>query len=459
MGSLASSDMGIKRRLINTLPPAAKRALAYPYDYYQMRAADRQFAEKRLPSGEPATDAPDHIVCVVVDALRADYVDAETTPYLDGLNGVDAVTPGSWTFPAVSSMLSGVYPHEHGGMRQTDEPDDSEGIRLPPRMDEDRVTITEALAGAGYDTYGGFGHDTPFVAISGRFDEHALYHNFSSDADDVLSDYLSWVEGRDRTFAFLHLADPHIPLDPPTEYVEKYDVDTTIENLENWDYHQETDCEGNCQRYRDHRQRFYRASVDYVDDAIARFADGLESRLGDPLLVVTADHGEAHWEHVAFDVEHFDGSGCVDHGGAPYEDVARVPLLTTADWPLDGPVSLVDLAATFADLAGVELPGAVGHSLTETPPADRFMFVEGSLNGHEKKAVYHGDYKLLVSRGHGVEVGYELPDETVVELPGEAYQLLSENVPPWPSGGDETVQGETEVGGVVEDRLEQLGYK
>jgi len=37
--------MGIKRRLVNTLPPTAKRLLAYPYDYYQMRTADRRFAE------------------------------------------------------------------------------------------------------------------------------------------------------------------------------------------------------------------------------------------------------------------------------------------------------------------------------------------------------------------------------------------------------------------------------
>ena len=449
--------MGIKRRLINTLPASAKRLLALPYDYYQMRQADRQFARKELPTGTAAESAPDHVVCLVVDALRADYVDAETTPYLAGLNRTDAVTPGSWTFPAVSSMLSGVYPHEHGGMRRTDEPDDTDGIRLPPRMAEERVTITEALSGAGYDTYGGFGHDTPFVAISGRFDTHRLYHNFSSDADDVLGDYVDWVDGRDRSFAFLHLADPHIPLDPPTEYVEKYDVDTSIEALSNWAYRTETDCSGACERYREHRKRLYRAAVDYVDDATERFADRLSATVDDSLLVVTADHGEAHWDHVDFDVEQFDGSGCVDHGGAPYEEVARVPLLTDADWPLDGPVSLVDLPVTFADLAGVELPGAVGHSLTESPPADRIMLTEGSLDGHEKKAVYHGDYKLLTSRGHGVEVGFELPAESITELPAEEHALLTDSVPPWP--GESGVDGETEVSGVVEDRLETLGYK
>jgi len=53
-------------------------------------------------------------------------------------------------------------------------------------MDRDRETLTEALAGAGYETYGGFGHDTPFVALAGRFHEHALYHNVTASAEDVL---------------------------------------------------------------------------------------------------------------------------------------------------------------------------------------------------------------------------------------------------------------------------------
>lgn len=447
--------MDLKRKLITTLPPSIKRALAVPYDYYQTSKADRQFAQKDLPASQLDESAPNHIVCVVVDALRADHVTEELTPYLADLNGTNAITPGSWTFPAVSSILSGVYPHEHDAMRQTDAFDDTDGIRLPPRMDEDRVTITEALTGAGYETYGGFGHDTPFVALSGRFQTHELYHTINSNADDVLSDYLDWVEGKDRTFAFLHLADPHIPVDPPTEYWEKHEVDSSIEGLENWRYNTDVDCDDACETYREHRRRLYRASVDYIDDALERFGTQLETELDDPLFVVTSDHGEAHWDHVEFDVEHFDGSGCVDHGGAPYEAISRVPLLTNADWSFDGLVSLVDLPETFVDVTGVKFEDTAGRSLTEAEPPNRFVVVEGSLNGHEKKAVYHEDYKLLVSKGHDVEVGYSVPDESIVELPEEELGALRDHVPPWPDESDR----ETEVSGVVEDRLEQLGYK
>lgn len=447
--------MDIKRTLITSLPPSFKQVLAVPYDFYQISKANRQFANKDIPNSDRSESAPDHIICIVVDALRADHVNPELTPYMSSLTGTSAVSPGTWTFPAVSSLLSGQYPHEHGAMRQTDDLDDTDGIRLPPRMDEDKITITEALAGAGYETYGGFGHDTPFVAMSGRFQTHKLYHTITADAAEILNDYLAWVDGRDQTFAFLHLADPHAPVTPPAKYKQKHDVDESIADLENWQFQTDVDCGRECQNYRENRRRLYRASIDYVDNALASFETKLHGQLDNPLLVVTADHGEAHWEHLEFDIEHFDGSGCVDHGGAPYEEVARVPLLTNADWSLNGLTSLVDLPATFADLTGIEFPETSGRSLCEEQTDDRFVLIEGSLRGHEKKAVYHRNYKLLTSKGHNVEIGYTLPEETMTELPNEVYESLCEQIPAWP---DESTS-ETEVSSVVEDRLEKLGYK
>ncbi|EMA63367.1 sulfatase [Halorubrum distributum JCM 13561] len=322
-------------------------------------------------------------------------------------------------------------------------------------MDEDQLTITDALAGAGYDSYGGFGHDTPFVALSGRFQTHELYHTITAGADELLDDYLDWVEGRDQTFAFLHLADPHAPVDPPSKYKRKHNVDDSIPELENWRYQTDVDCESDCQRYREHRRRLYRSSVDYVDDALERFDTRLNEIIDEPLLVVTSDHGEAHWEHLEFDIEHFGGSGCVDHGGAPYEEIARVPLLTNADWAMDGLTSLIDLPATFTDVTGIEFTNTSGRSLCESHGSDRFALIEGSLSGHEKKAVYHRNFKLLASKGHGVEVGYSLPEETITDLPDDIHESLRDQLPAWPAEND----SETEVSSVVENRLEKLGYK
>lgn len=445
--------MNLKRTLIERLPSGAKRLLAVPYDFYQTRRANRQFAHRELPEYDSADDAPNHIICVVVDALRADYIDDDVTPYLASLHGCRAITPGTWTFPAVSSLLSGVYPHEHGAMRQTDERND-EGFTVPPRMDEDRETITEALAGAGYQTYGGFGHDTPFVALSGRFHTHRLAHNVTANADDLLDGYLEWAEGKDRTFGFLHLADPHIPVDPPKPYWERHEVDQSIPNIKNWAYTDDIPCDEQCQRYREHRQRLYRASIDYVDDALARFATSVDSTLTDSLLVVTSDHGEALWEHVELDVEQFDGTGCVDHGGAPYEQLARVPLLTDANWSLSDDASLIDLAPTLADVVGIDWT-RTGSSLVSGVPDDRMALIEGSLSGYEKKAIYDGEYKLLVSKGDGVELEYCLPTEELTDIPSERRMAMMDAFPAWPGDDDR----HTSVSPVVSDRLERLGYR
>ena len=57
-----------------------------------------------------------------------------------------------------------------------------------------------------------------------------------------------------------------------------------------------------------------------------------------------------------------------------------------------------------------------------------------------------------VSRGlDDLRVGVGKP----VELPENVRQELLDGLPPWPDGQEV----ETEVAGVVEDRLETLGYK
>src|SRR5262245_4356861 len=65
-----------------------------------------------------------NVVLISVDTLRADHVGAygytrPTTPNIDELarRAVvfnDAVSQSSWTRPAHASMLTGLYPSEHG---------------------------------------------------------------------------------------------------------------------------------------------------------------------------------------------------------------------------------------------------------------------------------------------------------------------------------------------------------
>ena len=99
-----------KKQIGRILPNSSRAHVSRAYNYVQARRADRRFSPVALDQNA-ANDASQHVVCVVVDALRADVIDAETTPFLSSLAGIDAVTPASWTFPAVSSLMTGLYPH------------------------------------------------------------------------------------------------------------------------------------------------------------------------------------------------------------------------------------------------------------------------------------------------------------------------------------------------------------
>ena len=455
----------VVRRTTEHLPDGLKRQLSGPYNRYKIAEADWEFRARSVEARTPDADAPRHVVLVVVDALRADAVEPETSPYLAERTLGAAVTPSPWTFPAVTSLLVGRYPHEHGAMRRGDESErTSTELVVPPKLSDGDETLPEVFAGAGYRTFGGFAFHMPFFALGGRFERHALYDD--ADAETLLSNAATWIEAEpaERSFSYLHLGDLHEPVDPPERYWENHEVDAAIPNLRRWEHLHEVDLDLDGERYRRHRQRLYRAALEYVDDRLRRFHDRLLERLdGEVVLLVTADHGEGFWDHAAFDAAHFVDSRpayCVDHGGTPYEAIARVPLavdgldLDPFD-SVDAPASLIDVAPTLLDVIG--LPDALpasGHSLTAAVPPERVPLVEATRYGYEKKAAYYDGWKLLVSRRDDASVGFSLPAEEPTELPADVGRRLEEALPPWPDGEGADVR----VSGIARSRLEDLGY-
>jgi hypothetical protein len=98
----------------------------------------------------------------------------------------------------------------------------------------------------------------------------------------------------------------------------------------------------------------YDAEVMAIDAALARLFSALERRgiLGRATVVVTADHGEEFQEH-----------GLLGHGGSLYEALVHVPLVVvTPDGGrghvVERVVSLVDLAPTLLERAGVSIPAS-----------------------------------------------------------------------------------------------------
>ncbi len=78
--------MSLKRTLINVMPDAVNRMIAVPYDFIQVKKANREFRNKDIEDISTSADAPIHISCIVVDALRGDVINQEDTPFLDSLD-------------------------------------------------------------------------------------------------------------------------------------------------------------------------------------------------------------------------------------------------------------------------------------------------------------------------------------------------------------------------------------
>jgi arylsulfatase A-like enzyme len=460
-------------------------------DRLRTQRADQEFRHRSITDVEPAVNAPRHVVCVVVDALRADTVDESLTPYLASLSGTAAVSPSTWTFPAVTALLSGRYPHAHGAVRRVDGFEDSvaDVTSLPPRPDPAIRLLPERLAGAGYRTRGTFAMIVPFLALSGRFDSHVLYRD--APAERLLADHLEWLtDHRDeRTFSYVHLGDLHEPVDPPADYWMTHEVDETIPDVRTWRFEDVVEPSPTVERYRVHRRRLYRAAAEYVDNRVSSFRTRADELLSETLFVVAGDHGEAFWEHAAFHADRFADprpAYCVGHGGAPYESVTRVPLCVDGsaietetvagiergtDIPAafgssasgeDGERrSLIDVAPTVLEAVGLDVPSDLDGTAVTSPVDDRRLLVESARYGYEKRAVYDGDLKLIASRGDDVTVGLSLPDETPLTLSPERETELLEALPSWPSAeaaADGRDDGRT-ISWDVERRLDQLGYR
>ncbi len=149
----------------------------------------------------------------------------------------------------------------------------------------------------------------------------------------------------------------------------------------------------------------YYGMISFMDHWIGKTLDHLEAigELDNTLIVFTCDHGHFIGQH-----------GLVAKGPFHYEDVLRVPFLVA--WPGriaprgedDAIQSLVDLAPTFLQAAGVNVPDAMqglpqldAWCSGQNPPRDHAI-----IENHHSRGTVHlrtlvtRRYKLTVYRNH-----------------------------------------------------------
>jgi arylsulfatase A-like enzyme/Tfp pilus assembly protein PilF len=367
----------------------------------------RYFSGAGAPVFERRLD--ENVLLITIDTLRADAVGAygglARTPNLDRLAAVglrfrSAHAHAVTTLPAHASILTGLYPTQHGIH-------DNNGYRLSPTV----PTLASRLKAQGFAT-GGFAAAFPLDSRFGLTTGFDIYDDHYPGAsggrefvlperrgDAVVAVASAWIGAqRGRWFAWVHLFDPHAPYRPPAPFDREYASSP---------YHGEV------------------AYSDSVLSALLSAATGAPG--GRPtFVIVTGDHGEGLGDH-----------GEATHGLFAYESTLRIPLIVAqfpagrpvwdagaAPVPAAGgrvvtaPVRHVDIVPTVLDL--LQLPSA-----RDLP--GRSLLAAVNSGSDDGTASYFEAMSASLNRGWAPLRGVVVGREKYIELPlPELYDLTAD---------------------------------
>ena len=435
-----------------------------------------------------ALEPAKNVVVVVIDTLRADKLrpfnpnTRVKTPAVDrfALEGAVfelAQAPENWTKPSVASILTGLHPLTH--QQKTGE------AALPSSA----LLLSEHLKDNGFST-GSFianGYVSDRFGFEQGWDDYTNYirEGKSTEAKDVFNEAGKWIEAHkeERFFAYVQTIDPHVPYDPPGEYLRMYDpseysgqvrprmTGDLLEKAKRRPPQVVFDA-------RDKRriEALHDGEITQHDHFFGAFLDRLAA-LGlsdDTLIVVTSDHGEE-----------FDDHGSWGHGHSVYQELLHVPLMFRLPKRIPGAtkvghaVSTLDISATVTELLGVpEMPQNEGHSLVslmhgEAPAQPTVAFSDFQ---DDRRVITTGQWKLIL-RGNLTSTMFDLKAD-----PKEKTQLDASAFPigrryarmmlgqflgatdrgNWLSaeqnGGTQLEREDAEMDDTIRDQLRALGY-
>jgi len=445
-----------------------------------------------------------NILLIVLDAVRKDHLscyrhDRETTPNIDrlaseGTRYEQAIAAAPWTPPSHASMFTGQYPSTHGVVGGS------------PNLETNDPTVAEALSAAGYATFGysnshhtsadndfdrGFDHYHDILALprfrGTMYEFSRAYAKYAvrrvvrgvDDSYFQLEKLRARIRGSQSPFfGFINLNSAHSPYDPPDGYHQ------FVDGFERWD---EVDAEKvNALAHRagyEHMmneisvsdaewellRRRYDGEIAYLDDLLGSFFDFLEAEglFDDTLIIVTADHGEHFGEH-----------GLAYHQFSLFEELINVPMVVK--WPGDRSTatdesltSLVDLAPTALEVAGVDIPAQMEGRRLRTDSPRKAVFAEYAgpypplrdrLRKYDAFEEYDRGLQAIRTDRHKLVVGtdgewalYDVTDEERRLDDEQLMETLADELEET-LGTIRTGQNVGELDDVVEDHLEQMGY-
>lgn len=320
-------------------------------------------------ANKPQSDRPFSLLLVVVDTLRADHLgfygyQEPTTPKLGerSKNWViykNAVSPASFTMPAMGALMTGNYPDRIGVVNHSSE---------SALTGWAGVTLAEIARDSGLRTAAVVTNPwlmNPKIGFDRGFDTYVRHHdvgtkNSKGDAENVTAQALELLNAArdEQFFLWVHYIDPHMPYTPPVKAAaalgnssasSKVVDDFQAEGRDKQTIYFEAPY---TKSELDNTRRLYDAEILHVDNAIDSLLAGLEAsgRADNTIVVFASDHGESMGEHGLF----------FAHDFTVYNELTHVLLAVAAPGvrgrQIAGEVSLIDVLPSLCSWMKLNCP-------------------------------------------------------------------------------------------------------
>jgi arylsulfatase A-like enzyme len=463
-----SADREVEITLRTERAEAGARLAGMP-GWSDVRVVEESWRERQV-----ASPAAPNVVVLLVDTLRADRLGAygaspSPSPTLDRLaaRGVvfeQMVAQSSWTMPTVATVMTGLYPRDHGL-------EDWQAGALSNLV----PTLAESAARAGISTVGVSAN--PLVSrrtsFARGFEYFVDYARDQTTRDwahgpEVNRPFFAWLERNHghRFLAYLQYMEPHDPYMPPPElrpppppgiraaiakgFLKRFTPKIGVA-------HTPTLQPAEIQYLR----ALYDAEIRSWDTALGRVLAELErvGLAGSTVVVVTADHGEEFQEH-----------GRLTHGSHLYEETIRVPLVVVGPGIAPGRVREsaqgIDVFPTVAGLLAIApprgLPGVDLLRVRQERPvySETHMGIAANGSALHLVSVRQDGWKLIHTPALGRFELYDLtrdPAEREDRFGAPEGADLQRLLAAWESSAPQARE-QPEPDPALHERLKALGY-